>query len=272
MIVTLVSCLGCLFLYYMTYQIFPVLYNSKNHKTKYNDQFSAFQRKVNAQKFVSFVHGIISTYGALRCVYPYTLGISSYGKILAFEEPFLIDSVALRFWYLEVTLGYFSADLFLYLQDITQYSFLDVAHHVISIAAYLLGLMSEHATGSFVMISFQTNEISTPFYHLRFFMGLNSSTKQSIWYKLNEATFCVLFLLFRILYNGVILISALYANYTYEQVERHERWVVNVLLVTMFMYYTVQMVWWVRICQIMYYKFFGSKTAIQQEVQLKKNL
>lgn len=271
MIVTLVSCLGCLFLYYITYTIAPILHqfiNKNNKQQSYNEQFSPFQRKVNAQKFVSFVHGIISTYGALRCVYPYTISILHYSKVLAYEEPYLLDSIALRYWYLEVTLGYFSADLFLYLQDLTQYSFLDVAHHVISIAAYLIGLMSENATGSFGMIAFQTNEISTPFYHLRFFMGLSSRLKQTALYKINEAIFSILFLIFRILYNGLVLVSALYANFYEENNNnRHERWIVNVLIVAMFLYYTVQMVWWVRISQIMYYKFFGAKTAVDAKQQ-----
>ena len=297
---TLLSCLSCLLLFQFSKTfLLPLLYqltssekrNSPSTARNYGERYSDFEQKTNAQKFVSFVHGVVSTYGALVTVLSFqSTSIEAYAQLhvspLTTHDATFSHRMKL---YLEITLGYFIADLLLYMTDISKYSVLDIAHHVLSCVAYLIGLLSTYSTGSIVMICFQTNEISTPFYHLRYFMGLSTGNgnnnsvgdgsgattaaetvtkvkvkvkggwKQTKLYALNELVFSVLFCLFRVLYNAFVLLSVYRASQLDFSI--HDHVTIGVLVVIGFLYYMVQLIWFFRIAQIVFYKLSSALSS-----------
>ncbi len=296
---TLLSCLSCLLLFQFSNTfLLPLLYqltssekrNFPSTARNYGERYSDFEQKTNAQKFVSFVHGVVSTYGALVTVLSFqSTSIEAYAQLhvspLTHDDATFSHRMKL---YLEITLGYFIADLLLYMTDISKYSVLDIAHHVLSCVAYLIGLLSTYSTGSIVMICFQTNEISTPFYHLRDFMGLSTGNvngsnnngnnnsgdgsgattatvtkvkgwKQTKLYVLNELVFSVLFCLFRVLYNAFVLLSVYRASQLDFSI--HDNVTIGVLVVIGFLYYMVQLIWFFRIAQIVFYKLSSALSS-----------
>jgi len=215
---------------------------------------------------MSFLHGVISTIGALMCVMSYEFSSHTYALVHIHhhhhEHHHHQDEGVMneRMKFLEITLGYFMADLMIYMTDISKYSKMDIAHHVLSCVAYMIGLLTRFGTGSFVMICFQTNEISTPFYHVRYFLGLSPNYwKRTRWYALNEMMFSVLFFVFRIAYNAFVLWSVWKASVM--DFSKHDTIVIGVLVVIGALYYMVQLIWFYRILQIVFWKLSAALSS-----------
>jgi hypothetical protein len=274
MTVTLLSCVVCLAFYELSKRIFlPFLYKTfaEPGSKPYEQRFDPFERKVHAQKLVSFFHSLISTYGSLMCVIPYEFSIQSYANLMVFDEPKIPQAIAMRAFYMEITLGYFFADLLMYMADFSKYPKIDILHHVISSIAYSVCLMSDMA-GSFAMICLQTNEISTPFYHIRFFMGLDPTLKKTKWYLLCEAVFSILFLIFRIFYNAIVLLACFKSLPLLHNMPYNIWLLARILLVIGCLYYLVQTVWFFKILQIIYWKITASKSASSSTTTVNNNV
>lgn len=88
------------------------------------------------------------------------------------------------------------------------------AHHFVAIFGYIVGRYAGIST--FAMIIFQSNEISTPIYHIRYFLT-QWDLRETQFYKINQIVFAVLFLISRVLLNSFVLFATL-RGLTYREV------------------------------------------------------
>lgn len=212
--VAAVSFVTCFALYLVLLRAIPTILRaiSKDTINYFHNKIKPHEQQHHAQVVVSFLHAIVATVGAYQCIQSYDFtNLRQLGSLIVIEEPYYPELVALRHFYLEITLGYFFADLLIYCLDISAYPALDIGHHIVSIVAYVIGIYI--SAGSFIMIIFQTNEISTPFLHLRYFF-LQWDMKEKLMYKLSEVTFVLLFIAARIVFNFYIMIGLWYGVLT----------------------------------------------------------
>jgi len=104
------------------------------------------------------------------------------------------------------TLGYFIADTFIYLLYLKNYGALDVGHHFIAIFGYIVGRY--YGISTFAMVIFQSNEVSSPLYHIRYFLT-QWDLKNTALFKYNQMVFAVLFFVSRVILNSFVLYATL---------------------------------------------------------------
>ncbi|RKP00565.1 hypothetical protein CXG81DRAFT_26748 [Caulochytrium protostelioides] len=111
-----------------------------------------------------------------------------------------------REYYMALLLGYLLFDLLriLYwrfgrrMPQRTQGSTSMIIHHLIVFGIFATGVAMQ--AGTYFMMLFMSNEITTPILNLRFFLTFYQK-RQSTWYLLNELLFVVGFFVFRIVIN-----------------------------------------------------------------------
>ncbi len=157
-------------------------------------------RRHHAQTIVCFIHALISAQGAIRAVFfqNYEWTKESYQNLILIPKQadafnaLLADP--LRQFYLEVTLGYFIFDTILFVRHFGEHPIAELWHHLAGIITYIIGLRT--GVGSFMMIALQTNEISNPFMHMRFFLNVWDQ-KEKWYYMADQLIFAGLFLVCR---------------------------------------------------------------------------
>ena len=107
---------------------------------------------------------------------------------------------------MEITLGYFMYDTII-IGSKRSTKPPEYVHHVISAVQY--ALMIWYGWALYIPILLQTNEISTPFLHISWFM-INSPAKNSLAHKIVQLLFAILFILFRIIFNLFVVVLTVY--------------------------------------------------------------
>ena len=239
---------------------------------------SPYEQSHHAQVFLSFVHALIATFGSYYCtIHLYGLDLLNFTTQNAFNQPYDKGHFETRQYYIAITLGYFIADLLFYFfnhfhplsPDIKverkemvsimkkQAMSLELAHHYISCIAYIFFFILN--MGSYLIISFEINEISTPFLHIRYYARTWKQTNKW-WYQVNQALFAVTFFLSRIVYNGILIAYSLWSYYHVTAYVQAHPVIIGIAYVFPFLYYSVQLMWWIAITKIIVNKFKGGKS------------
>ncbi|KAL0482416.1 hypothetical protein AKO1_013066 [Acrasis kona] len=233
----------------------------------FREEITPHEQQHHAQVAISFLHAVVATLGACHSIYAYRLSDYRYvSELIIMDEPRGAYLSELRNFYLEITLGYFFADLLVYCLDVGRYPIIDIAHHVVSIIAYVLGISTN--AGTFVMILFQTNECSTPFLHVRYF-ALQWNKKNNIIYKIAEALFVFLFVASRIVFNFYVMFCLWYGVVTVSA--KHHVITEVFLVVCGNLYYLVQCAWFYKIIMMVLRRFDKKRNVTVPTVEeLKK--
>jgi len=206
------------------------------------------------EKIVSAIHGSVSTYGAIMSLledvhtielFPLAETMYEYG-----------DAPPTRQFFLEVTLGYFVYDLSVYLIPPFHHTALDFTHHAVAIMAYLIGFWNK--IGTFAMICLQSNEISTPFLHLSFFLE-QYGLKASPLFMANRVIFASLFLVARVMFDSYIALGGVIAVTQIERPPLAPFAAVAFSMANLFLYVLVQYLWFYKIAVILHAKCTGKK-------------
>jgi hypothetical protein len=271
--VAVISFTTCFSLYLLLRRYIPdILRLTSPHPKEtleyWEKNITQYEKGHHAQVVVCFLHALVATCGAFVSLRPYSFSdISEIGTLIVIEEPYYPYYVELRHFFLEITLGYFFADLLIYsLDDISKFPLLDIAHHIVAIIAYILGIYNNG--GSFVMIVFQTNEISTPFLHLRYYF-MQWDMKDRMLYKISEAMFVLFFILSRIIFNFYIMIAVWHGALSV--VAKHHIILESFLVVCANLYYIVQCIWFYKIILMVMRRFSHSRNITMPSIQEEKN-
>lgn len=143
---------------------------------------------------------------------------------------------------MEITLGYFMYDTAL-IGSKRSTKPPEYAHHVISAVQY--ALMIWYGWALYIPIFLQTNEISTPFLHISWFM-IHSSAKNSTAHKVIQLLFAAFFILFRIIFNIFVVVLTVYtATRSWPPFLPDAVPIISIIAIVLF--YIVQWVWVVGI-------------------------
>lgn len=149
-----------------------------------------------ASRLVSNIHAVVACYGAYGC-YMYDTGWHS-------DKEAALGLLPIRLFYLTITIGYLSHDFVLCLFHRKSFgNNLIIAHHVVIITAFTVGIANE--AGTFYMFCFLFNEITTFFVNQHWFL-IKMGLKESAWFVGNLALLCASFLTVRVLFNGFLLL------------------------------------------------------------------
>ncbi|KAF0984401.1 hypothetical protein FDP41_000300 [Naegleria fowleri] len=240
----------------------------------FEKSITLYEQAHHSQVVLSFIHAVIATVGSYWCtIHLFGLDMLHFGLENAMNQPFDLEIFKTRHTFIALTLGYFVADLtFYFFNHIHPFSpnrkslrevylsmkkqalGLDLLHHYISCIAYIF-FFSLNA-GSFLIISFEINEVSTPFLHIRYFARQWKQTNKW-WYQLNQGLFVVTFFLSRIMYNGILMCFVLWARFTLAQFTSFGQITLASSLIFPFLYYLVQLLWWFAIMKIILNKIRG---------------
>lgn len=139
---------------------------------------------------------------------------------------------------MEITLGYFMYDTAL-IGSKRSTKPPEYVHHVISAVQY--ALMIWYGWALYIPIFLQTNEFSTPFLHISWFM-INSPAKNSTAHKVVQLLFAVFFILFRIIFNAFVVVLTVYtAIYSWPLFLPDAVPIISIVAICLF--YIVQWVW-----------------------------
>ncbi|EFC48553.1 predicted protein [Naegleria gruberi] len=252
----------------------------KSYVEYFQKSVTPYEKAHHSQVALSFAHAIIATVGSYYCtIHIYGMDLLNFALQNAYNQPFDLEIFKTRHWFLAITLGYFIADLTFYFFNhfhpfspndqnslshvlgvmIKQAFSLDLLHHYISCLAYVYFFSIN--VGSFLIISFEINEISTPFLHVRYYARQWEQTSKW-WYHLNQACFVVTFFVSRILYNGVLMYFVFWSQF-HRSVLFPVLQVDSTALISSFvfpiLYYGVQCLWWIAISKIIIGKITGAK-------------
>ncbi|KAL9650747.1 hypothetical protein ABK040_001800 [Willaertia magna] len=250
--------------------IIPLILNilGNEAKTFFYKEIPKYEQTHHSQVFLSLVHAIIASYGSYQCtIGRYGLDLFQFATLAVLDEPYDKLEMDEKFFYLAITLGYFVADTLFYFCNHfhpltpghkTDYEAfkkkifkhlksLDFLHHSLSIIAYISLFMSN--VGTFILIAFEFNEISTPFLHVRYY-GKQWGKTNTLWYKLNQALFVGLFFLSRIVYNFFLICVCFWAICNLQTYASHQLHTQILVFIPCFMYYGVQLMWWYAIMNL----------------------
>lgn len=139
---------------------------------------------------------------------------------------------------MEITLGYFMYDTVL-IGSKRSTKPPEYVHHVISAVQY--ALMIWYGWALYIPIFLQTNEFSTPFLHISWFM-IHSPAKDSVAHKVVQLLFAVFFILFRIIFNVFVVVLTVYtAIYSWPPFLPDAVPIISIVAICLF--YVVQWVW-----------------------------
>lgn len=139
---------------------------------------------------------------------------------------------------MEITLGYFMYDTAL-IGSKRSTKPPEYVHHIISAVQY--ALMIWYGWALYIPIFLQTNEFSTPFLHISWFM-INSPAKNSTAHKVVQLLFAVFFILFRIIFNLFVVVLTVYtAMYSWPPFLPDAIPIISIVAICLF--YIVQWVW-----------------------------
>jgi hypothetical protein len=167
------------------------------------------------ERTVAFLHALVSAQGAFRGFYamlPTPLNLDTLTGLACTRAAAAGgdkgDPTRLAEFYLCVTLGYFAYDTVIYGTIARHHTFVDWLHHVLSEVQYAVHLSMRWAY--LIPIGLQTNEISTPFLHLSWFLStaLGPSRAKSLQAAV-QVLFALFFLLSRVLFDLALVGLAL---------------------------------------------------------------
>ncbi|KAG2387124.1 hypothetical protein C9374_002159 [Naegleria lovaniensis] len=249
--------------------IIPLLlkFGGPSYLEYFEKNITLYEQAHHSQVVLSFIHAVIATVGSYFCtIHLFGLDMLHFGLESALNQPYDLEIFKTRHTYIALTLGYFVADLtFYFFNHIHPFSpnrkslrevylsmkkqalGLDLLHHYISCIAYIF-FFSLNA-GSFLIISFEINEVSTPFLHVRYFARQWKQTNKW-WYHLNQGLFVLTFFLSRIVYNGILMCFVLWSRFTLGHFTSFGQ---------LILYYLVQLLWWFAIMKIILNKIRGAE-------------
>ena len=139
---------------------------------------------------------------------------------------------------MEITLGYFMYDT-LIIGSKRSTKPPEYVHHVISAVQY--ALMIWYGWALYIPICLQTNEFSTPFLHISWFM-MQTDAKDSAAHKIVQLLFAVFFILFRIIFDlFIVILTVLTALWSWPPFLPDA--VVIFSIVAICLFYVVQWIW-----------------------------
>ena len=168
------------------------------------------------ERTASFVHSVVATQGSLRTLYillPKPITVRSFSAPICATSDGVSEGYLLAEFYMSFTLGYFFYDMLLFLTFSPGHEAMDFVHHIISSAQYAVNLVS--GWGYFVPVVLLTNEISSPFLHVSWFLGKCSDLGMKgcqKWFIPCQVVFALLFVLFRIVFATFIYILTIWSK------------------------------------------------------------
>eukprot|EP00300_Choanocystis_sp_HF-7_P041633 c8413_g1_i1.p1 GENE.c8413_g1_i1~~c8413_g1_i1.p1 ORF type:complete len:300 (+),score=42.74 c8413_g1_i1:143-1042(+) len=121
------------------------------------------------ERLLAVIHAVIAAQGSLRSVYR-TFQEVGLGTPELHHVIVATGHVAHRDFYVQIAIGYFISDLIIYAMPPNRHGVADYLHHLTAVFSYGVGVYFSWA--SFVQISFLQNEVSTPLYHLTWFLRI----------------------------------------------------------------------------------------------------
>lgn len=169
---------------------------------------NSFVRSLNEKEFVNYVsrvvsnvHAVASTFLGFYCIFHTPLTSASL----------VYSSLPMHMVALFITAGYLCYDLLNMmrhweaLMDGTM-----VVHHLVCSTSFVLGVM--YSRGNLIQVAFLVNEASTPFLNQRWFL-LQAGKKTTAFYKVNLGMFALSFVVFRVLWNTILLVAVMWCWY-----------------------------------------------------------
>lgn len=164
------------------------------------DGLSTVDKICCTEKLLSIIHAVIATQGAVRSLLRTFAEVPLYTQ--AFHEEIVGRGVVPhRDFYVQLSIGYFLSDLFIYCLPPRHHTIPEFLHHGTALMSYGVGVYYEWA--SFVQLSFLKNEISTPFFQLTWFLKVYDM-RLGVLDCLSRALFALLFFLSRLLWNWYV--------------------------------------------------------------------
>jgi len=166
------------------------------------------------ERSVAFLHALFSSQGSCRALFAMLPAPLTVDNLVALDCAHMGPGQELADWYLSVTLGYFLYDSAIYATVArANHGFVDWAHHIISEVQYSL-----HVSLRFAYLTptaLQTNELSTPWIHLSWFLGKAHDhgairgPAARVLLDAAQIVFATLFFLCRVLFNTLVALLAL---------------------------------------------------------------
>lgn len=222
------------------------------------------------ERTASLVHSIIATQGSFRALYhllakPIT--IHSFSDPICATTDGISEGYVLAEFYMNFTLGYFFYDAFIYLTLSPGHDAVDFLHHIVSSAQYILNLV--FGWGYFVPVVLLTNEVSSPFLHLSWFLGKCSDMGMKTCGKLFipvQVVFALLFVIFRIVFASFIYLLTIKNKFTDELCLKSPAYLTYTSILGFTMFLVVQYVWF----RIIFWKFYYVITGNPEKSWKKK--
>lgn len=150
------------------------------------------------ERSIAVLHAVVATVLSVAYVLSHPLDVDHIGNTIFYSRA----TPWLRQLCLEMTIGYFVSDVLRYVTlTPDEHGLPDYLHHIVAVASYSAGVF--WSWGTMTMILFETNECSTPFLHLKWFLEVVELQRSTL-YSVNLYVFYALFFLGRIVFNGYV--------------------------------------------------------------------